>query len=217
VKEFRQGLRTRGFVASFLVVQICAVSIVGLMLTMRASNPSQNSSDIGPLIWLVIFGVLVFAQPARARASLAEEIKSNTSELLIMSALSPARVVWGKWLSSMAQGLLLLTSVLPYFILRYYFGRIEVASEAVILAVGILVSCPITAAQLFSATVPKWVSVVLAVIGSPMLFGMLACMGQVAGDSNIGALIALVFLCGLFTLVGCEVAAGNLVAPGQMM
>jgi ABC-type transport system involved in multi-copper enzyme maturation permease subunit len=116
VKELRQGMRTKAFVAVFLTLQI----ILGVILL--SAGAAASSDDAGETISNIIFiffsiAVLII-QPMRGITSLSSEVKGNTIDMMVLTRLSAWRIVTGKWASIVSQSALLLVTIIPYLILR---------------------------------------------------------------------------------------------------
>ena len=96
---------------------------------MRARPKGFDASGLGAIFWLLIGALLILVTPLRAFNELAAERKANTLELIFMSGLSAWRIAFGKWVSLLFQALLFLLAVLPYAIMRYYFGAVDLAQD----------------------------------------------------------------------------------------
>lgn len=143
VKELRQGMRTKAFVGVFLTLQI----ILGVILL--SAGAAASSDDAGSTISNIIFiffsiAVLII-QPMRGISSLSSEVKGNTIDMMVLTRLSAWRIVTGKWASIVSQSALLLVTIIPYLILRYFFGGMNLIGEIVFLAVLFLSSAALTA------------------------------------------------------------------------
>ncbi|MFK7851319.1 MAG: ABC transporter permease [Akkermansiaceae bacterium] len=143
VKELRQGLRTRSFIGVFLALQI----ILGVILL--SAGAAATSDDAGSTISNIIFiffsiAVLV-VQPMRGISTLSSEIKGNTIDMMVLTRLSAWRIVTGKWFAIVSQSALMLTTIIPYLILRYFFGGMNLFGEIVLLAMIFVASATLTA------------------------------------------------------------------------
>jgi hypothetical protein len=54
-------------------------------------------------------------------------------DLIQLTELNSWRIIWGKWCAINAQTSLLLTAVLPYLVLRYFFGTVNIFADLGIL------------------------------------------------------------------------------------
>lgn len=144
VKELRQGLRARTFIAVFLSLQAV------LALILFAASAGSTSGGAGVIISTVIFvffsiAVLV-VQPLRGIGAVSSEIKSNTIDMMVLTRLSATRIVFGKWFALVSQSALLLATVIPYLIYRYVLGEMNLVGEIMLLVLIFLTSMAATAA-----------------------------------------------------------------------
>ncbi len=132
VKELRQGLRTKVFVTLFIAVQALMSLIVIVSLT-AAANGVDASAGSG-FFWIMIGLPVVFILPFRGFASVGNEIKAKTLDLVLLTRLSARRIIVGKWLAIVAQTTLFVCAVLPYVVLRYFLGGVNLIDELIGLA-----------------------------------------------------------------------------------
>jgi hypothetical protein len=143
VKELRQGMRSRVFVISFLLLQVAMLFVVLIGL---ASAKSQDSATItSGIFWFLISVPLLLVMPIAGLGAIASERKANSLELIFLTRLTPRRIITGKWLALVAQTVLLVCAVLPYAVLRYFTGGIELGTEFGTLA-GLLISSALLSA-----------------------------------------------------------------------
>lgn len=143
VKELRQGMRARTFVAVFLGLQ-CFLGIVMLFAT-SASSLGGTGMMISRIIFLFFALAVLVVQPLRAMNSLHAEIKSTTIDMMVLTRLTARRIVSGKWASIVAQTILLFISIIPYLILRYFFGGMDLLAELLALTSIAIISAILTA------------------------------------------------------------------------
>ncbi|MFT4177232.1 MAG: hypothetical protein QM627_11325 [Luteolibacter sp.] len=143
VKELRQGLRSKAFVIPFLVFQGLMLFI---LLTTASAADGDNAGSIISNIILTFFGfAALFFQPLRGNTAINSEIKANTMEVMSLTRLDTTRIVLGKWFSIVSQTALLLVSVIPYLVLRYFFGGMNIFGEMMILGLLFITSTFLTA------------------------------------------------------------------------
>ncbi|MCF7675945.1 MAG: hypothetical protein K9M97_11415, partial [Akkermansiaceae bacterium] len=155
VKELRQGLRQPAFLIAFLCLQVL-MCIVVLTAAAAHRGPTEDSAA-GVMVSGFFFGllgiVLLVVQPLRGLNALASEIKNDTLDLLLLTRLNAWRITSGKWFALVSQSALLVVAVLPYLIMRYYLGGMQLFSELLGLGFLFLVSASVTAMMVgFSAT-----------------------------------------------------------------
>lgn len=142
VKELRQGLRTKAFTGIFLILQVVlGIAMLGAVIT--------ESSDTGRLISMVVFFFFsitaLILQPLRGTSTVATELKEDTLEIMSLTRLSTVRIVYGKWASLVSQSALLLAATVPYLVMRYFFGGMQLFAELAMLFTIFYVSTCLTA------------------------------------------------------------------------
>ncbi len=167
VKELRQGLRTRAFIAVFLTLQI----LLGIILL--AAGATANTDDAGGFISNIIFTFFSIAvliiQPMRGISALSSEIKGNTVDMMVLTRLSAWRIVTGKWSAIVSQSALILVTIIPYLILRYFFGGMNLLGEIVLLSLIFITSATLTAVTVgLSASSSAILRSVLPMIAIPI-------------------------------------------------
>lgn len=168
VKELRQGLQTRGFVGMLILFH--AVMVVAMTTTV-ASLPGASaaaraaSADVSnTFFWTLLAVMLLIVLPVRALFGLRAEVDSRTIDLLVLTHLSSWRIVLGKWASLVAQGFLLLVSMMPYGFVRYFAGSVNLADDA-LRCVALLSGCALlTAAALLCSGLPRMASIPLVLV-----------------------------------------------------
>lgn len=143
VKELRQGLRTKTFVSMFITLQALMILIVGTSL-LAASQGSGTGFGSG-LFWTLTAIPLLFVLPMRGLGTVGNEIKLQTLDLLTLTRISPRRIILGKWIAIVAQTSLFVCAILPYVVLRYFMGGVNLADELLILALLLVISALLTA------------------------------------------------------------------------
>ncbi len=131
VKEVRQGLKARSFAVSLLALQTLMVIAMVAYLLAAGDGNYQNLQFVDITFWFLIGVVLMLILPLRALRGIRDEKKALTLELLALTRLSSWDIVLGKWLALVLQLVLLLVSLLPFIVLRYFFGRIDIAVNLV--------------------------------------------------------------------------------------
>ena len=169
VKELRQGLRGLGFVALFIAIQafLCLI-----LLITSATESQENVGNLISRIILFFFSIAVLViQPLRGITALSSEIRGNTIDLLCLTKLSAWRITFGKWVSIVSQSGLILTAIIPYLILRYFFGDMQMFAEIILLLSTFLLSATFTAVTVgLSGTSSTIIRVFLPIIGSIVVF-----------------------------------------------
>ena len=143
VKELRQGMRAKSFTLLFLVFQGLLAFI--LLTAGIAVSSNYAGSFVSGVIFTLFAGAALFIQPLRGVSALSSEISGNTIEMMVLTRLSAWRIVFGKWIAIVSQTALILITIIPYLILRYFFGGMILAGEMVFLGLIFLTSMTLTA------------------------------------------------------------------------
>lgn len=115
------------FVQSVLAIAV-VTSLVAISNDSVSSRLSAGNAISGFFFGLFALAVLVL-QPMRAISTISTEVKENTIDLLVLTRLNSWRIVFGKWLSLVTQSGLLLVAVLPYLMIRYFLGGMNILAE----------------------------------------------------------------------------------------
>ncbi len=169
VKELRQGLRAKTFIAVFLSLQI----FLGIMLlSASAASVSDRAGGVVSAMIFAFFSIAVLiVQPMRGVAALSTEIKSNTIDMMVLTRLSASRIVFGKWVAIVSQSALILLTIIPYLILRYFFGGMNLVGEIVFLGLLFLTSMALTAITVgLSGSSSVIIRALIPLFGTPILF-----------------------------------------------
>lgn len=167
VKELRQGLRTRSFIGVFLTLQI----VLGIILlgAGTAATSDQAGSTISNIIFIFFSIAVIIIQPMRGMTALSAEIKSNTIDMMVLTRLSAWRIVAGKWSALVSQSALIMVTIIPYLILRYFFGGMNLIGEVVMLILIFISSATLTAITVgLSASPSVILRSILPMVGIPL-------------------------------------------------
>lgn len=186
VKELRQGLRTRAFVGALVGFQFVMVLMLIGAFVAEMGMPGAALGTVNGFFWGVLGGTFVVLTPLRGLAGLRGEITGRNIDLLLLTRLSAWRVVLGKWTSLMAQAALLAMALLPYGVVRHFFGSVDLPNDLLVAACLYGACGVLTAATLWLSALSPFLRVVIAI-------GFLAVM-QLSG---VG-LFALAFRRGSF-------------------
>ncbi len=126
VKELRQGLRMPAFMVLLSLFPTVLAFIFLLSFIMGPTgSPLIPPSTCNGFFWGALLLALLMIIPLRGVGSVQEELQSRNNELLILTRQSSTAIILGKWLSIMAQALLILFMALPFMLIRYYYGQIN--------------------------------------------------------------------------------------------
>jgi hypothetical protein len=82
-------------------------------------------------------------------------MEARTMDLLLLTRLDAWRIVWGKWVSLQTQTLLMATTLLPYAIVRYFFGSVDLLGDFAIMAALGMGGAVLTGVGLWASGLPK--------------------------------------------------------------
>lgn len=204
VKELRQGLRTHLFTIAFLILQ----SLMLLCMMAGIADPGSNVAD--GFLWFFITATLLVVQPLRGFNAIASEHQLNTLDLIQMTRLNGWRIALGKWLALNAQGLLFVVAVLPYLVIRYFFGGVQFVQDLYMigwialgsgLATSITIGCSV-----FRSIILR--GVLLVGLGILTLVAFQLIQASVLGSFSLttslarSGLLALTFIYGIYFFLG---------------
>ena len=174
VKEIRQGFRSRVFTLAFLLIQgfmiFCVV--IGLI------SAEGDFTDESGFFWTIIDVPLLLLMPCLGFGVLGSEIRSSTMELLFLTRLSAWRIVLGKWTAIVAQSVLIVCAVLPYMVLRYFIGGVNLLGDlealgwvlyASALLTGLTIAISPYCRTMLSTVLMAIVSIVLVIVAMSWL------------------------------------------------
>jgi ABC-type transport system involved in multi-copper enzyme maturation permease subunit len=204
VKELRQGLRTMVFAGSFLLIQLFMMLFVYLIVAaVTAEDNSVQSYDA--LFWVLFSIFVLVVMPLRGFTAISKETDADTLELLYLSKLSTLRILWGKWLALILQTLLVVSAILPYVVLRYFIGSVDIVFDLIRIAFLLFFSLIITAGMVALSAFPKvfrWICLgIIMMMGTPSLLLFLVAAVSVPqellGGGNMGLEDVVPFLAAL--------------------
>jgi hypothetical protein len=214
VKELRQGIQSGAFAWTFIGLQ--AVMFL-VMATALAGGVAAGRDATAWTFWLPVAVAVAVVIPLRGLGAVASEKTGNNLDLVRLTHLSATRIVVGKWLAIVAQSALLATAALPYLVLRYFFGGVNVVADLVafgwLLAAAMLVAAAAVAASTRSVRERVGVVILLFFFGNGALQAMFFSFGIGAGI-RFPPLVGLA-LVGLYIVIFLEHAASVIAPPAE--
>lgn len=184
VKETRQALKSRQFVATFFL--LLAGAWIASMLIMLDAADSIDTQPIGATFFtaytFVLFVAVLVVVPFGAYRSLLAERDQNTFDLLSVTTLSPGQIVRGKLLSAIVQMLLFYSAIAPFIAFASLLQGFDLPIATFVLVLAMLLSAWYSLFALFLATLTTqrhWqVLTSLALLGTLVwsLWGFYAAM-----------------------------------------
>lgn len=219
VKEIRQGFRSRVFVSSFLLIQGLMIFCVvwGGLIT---SNGDYGDSGSGFVFWMIVGIPLLLLMPAMGFGVLGSEIKGNTMELLFLTRLSTWRIVTGKWTAIVAQTLLIVCSVLPYMVLRYFTGGVNLLTDLAVLGWMLLGSALLTGITIaispyYRSMLAKLFLPIATIVAIVFLISYFNSGAPASPTAMTSMFIIALVLGPLFLLLMFEIAVGRIAPPAE--
>ena len=215
VKEVRQGVRKRAFTGTLVILQLLMVLALSMAL-----GEDKNVEGSTWMFWILMAAPVALAPAAAGAVSIGDERKLNTLDTLVLTSLSSRRIVFGKWCAAFAQTLLLATSVLPYVLLRYFIGGIDLVAEIIGFVVLLMGAAVLTALHVGLSNVQgktQGSGVALLLLALLMLSTGVPLVGAVLTISRLNPLgILPAVLAGVVTLaLVLEAAALHLAHPAE--
>jgi hypothetical protein len=213
VKELRQGLKSRAFVATFIIVQAVMILLVGMQLLTLAGGGGRGALDtFDGFFWACVSLPLLVMMPARGLTAVSEEVRANTLDLVQLTRLSAFRIVFGKWVALVSQSLLLVAAILPYAVLRYFFGEVDVVGDMKRITLQLIFSIWLTAGAIALSSLHLVVRILVLVVLVPGLF-IFSGMARIVTISGLfdWTWMAPIFAA-VFTYLMLEIAAAK-IAP----
>ena len=222
VKELRQGVQSGAFAWTFILLQAGMFVLMTFWVVERSTAAGlslQTNRGFHAWFWAIFGLAAIFVLPFRASGSMAAERTGNTLDLLRLTHLSSTQIVFGKWLAIMAQVALLATAVLPYLVLQYFFGGLDLISDLFTFVAVLLGASVMTAASVSTAGQPAWSRGLLALFTLIFFVNVMgASPGSSLGVTSLSlwsSLPALGIVAGLLTAVFLVYAAATIAPPAE--
>jgi len=218
VKEMRQGLKSRGFIFGLTGLQL--LMVFSMLMYLDADSRREFNNAHG-FFWFCLALPLLAIIPLRGFNSVQEERKNKTLELVFLTRLTAWKIILGKWQALFYQSLLTFLSALPYLVLRYFLGSVDLLADLTLLMLMLLASALLIALGTLLSAVNSRIVRGLALLAGINLFTTMpmAYLGMRAFGGSPGAslwgvsdYVALVGM-GLLVLVYLLEFAASLIAP----
>ena len=167
VRELRQGIQSGAFFWTFLLLQ--AALVLHAAFTVLGSSGGSERDLIrisGGFFWAILVITVGLVIPLRGLQAVAHERVANNLDLVRLTRLSATRIVVGKWAALVAQVLLVTAAILPYLVLRYFMGGVNVVEELSRLGWLVVAAAVVAALAVYASTRPQRERVgLMAVLG----------------------------------------------------
>ncbi len=197
VKELRQGLRRGIFLIPFLAIHVFAIVAMYAEFYMEDSLSSEKYTGVMQVFlffdqspfWWVAGGICMFLMPLSALLLMGPEMDEGNYELLQMTPLSRWKIVLGKFFAIWSICLLTFSSLLPYMIVRYFVGGMDVwrniAMALTVVSLSAIFCVGALAASSFETAMGK-TGVMLLFTASAALAGGIPLAGSALSGGECG-------------------------------
>ena len=215
VRELRQGIQSGAFFWTFLLLQL--VLVLHAAFTVLATSGRIEGEMIrvsGGFFWGILVITVGFVIPLRGLNAIATERTGNNLDLVRLTRLSATRIVVGKWAAIVAQVLLVTAAILPYLVLRYFLGGVNVVAELVRLGWLVVAAAVVAALAVYASTRPQRERVgLLALLTFGGWGGLMGAMVRGGGPALAGGWFGCV-VAALYATLLLEAAAAS-IAPAS--
>ncbi len=157
VKETRQALKSRQFIATFFLLLIAAWLTSTFALLFASDGAEFRRS--GPILFSAFYMILAVAifiiVPFAAFRSLLSERDQFTYEVLSITTLSPRQIVWGKLCSSIVQIFIYYSAITPFLAFSLQFKGVNVRLLGLVLVSAAFGSLGLSMAALAVSTAAR--------------------------------------------------------------
>ena len=149
VRDVQQMLNGRAFLA-VLLLSLLSVAVLAALVASLAEH--ENGRDAFQMSMVALAPVLTLIVPMQAFFSARQEIGGGAADLLLLSSLTPARIVWGKLLSSAVQIVLWTSLFAPVMAFTFLLRGISVVEIGAALLLAMLFGLTMSAAGIALGT-----------------------------------------------------------------
>ncbi len=191
VKETRQALKSRQFVATFLLMLMAAwmISVFGILLAGEGAEYRPLGGGFFFSYYVVLAVAVFLIVPFGAFRSLLAERDLHAWEVLSITTLRPRQIVAGKLLSSVVQIFIYYSAITPFMAFAKLLKGIDVPTIAFVLVASLGWSIVLSMVALTISTLGSqrfWqVFLTLAVLGG-LLFSLIVTLQAVGGMMAFG-------------------------------
>lgn len=227
VKELHQSMRRASFTYPFLLIQLLAVAALAMEFaggeTKRASYVGLMNVamliECGPF-WNVVGVMCGVVMPLAGLMLMGQEVEDGNHELLLLTKLNRWAVVRGKFLVLWSISALSFISLLPYVVVRYFMGGVELLQElacsGTVLGVAALICSGAIGASSFQRVISKLLMLVFY-LGSCVFSGLIALTASVlASDHWSPRITVLVYHIGVVIFLSTYLILGLSLARARL-
>lgn len=220
VRELRQGVQSGVFAWTFIGIQAAMFALMTWAVGSFGGGPSGiPAREFSAIFWFAIAAAIVVVVPLRGLTAVSNERVGNNLDLVRLSRLSATHIILGKWLAIVCQSVLVATALLPYLVLRYFLGGVDVVSDLEAIGWMAVTGLGVTAAAIALSTRPLWVRIAICLlvvmVGFVPIIELLESVTRSRrgfGGWSIATRLGIIAGIAVYTVVVLEYAAA-LIAP----
>jgi ABC-type transport system involved in multi-copper enzyme maturation permease subunit len=224
VKEVRQSLKSRQFVATFMLLLLAAwfVFVVGIAGVGDLIEYGAIGTHFFQFFYWILAMAVVVLVPFGAYRSLQAEKDQATYDLLSITTLSPRQIVWGKLQSAVVQVLIFYSAIAPFIAFTSLLQGFDVVHVTLKLTLLFLLSLLVSMGAIAVSAATKqrqWQAFTSLFILGMLLQGLFGVLGlvdlflrefDVASASSWWQLAGLVAIGASYFLLCQQVATAHL-------
>jgi len=223
VKEVRQGNRSKAFLLNFMLAQAAMVFFVIGTLANTSQGSMAQVQVMNSTFWAILSFFLLVGVPMSGINAINQERAEARLDLLHLTRLSAIGIVRGKWLALVAQSLLITSSIIPYVVVRYYFGSVNFFDDLKVIAFLLGISVFVTGLSVSLSSIKSLIFRLLIVLGCLWFFWLVMResvvyrISQDISGSNDWAIALFVFVSEsvLLLAMAMEFGAASISPPAE--
>ncbi len=156
VKEARQAVRSASVIVVLLL--LLAILFVVTMVAVMYEQGNLAKGDRGTELFLtlngVVMGLCLLFVPTYSAVRLSGERSGASADLMHVTTISPASIVWGKLAAAMMISMLFFSMAAPFLMLTYLFRGIDLVTVAFVVTLELFVCLAASQVGVFIASLP---------------------------------------------------------------
>ena len=219
IKELRQAVRSWaviGMLALFLIVLFITSIAFLVTQSFQVEADMQLGRSMFSAFMVILAGASIFFIPLYIGVRVAAERQDNNPDLLYVTTLSPARIIYGKFLCGAYMALLFFSACMPFMAFTNLLRGVDLPTVFFILIYIFLVVCAANQIAIFFACIPasRPFKILLAlggIIASLWIVVPLVALSFEFMGSGVGSMMSQRdFWISALTFVGVDVAVTGL-------
>ena len=157
VKETRQSLKSRQFVATFMLMMLASwvISIFGVLSIGQNIHYTAVAQQFFFAYYVVLAIAIFVVIPFSTYRSMLAERDQNTLELLSITTLAPSSIIWGKLFSALVQVFIFYSAITPFVAFTVLLEGFDLAKVAFLLVISLVISISLAMFTLMISTLSK--------------------------------------------------------------